>query len=101
MDTSQNRSCDVLSDPHQDRSFMPMVDCLRETVQEVKHIVEPWVRGGAATRPNTVPYRRGTSSDPYRRFDCPVGTPPYAPQPPQPPPPAPAAAPAPPVRRGS
>ena len=30
--------------------FTPMIPCLKQTVQDPKHIVEPWTRGGDFTR---------------------------------------------------
>jgi len=30
--------------------FMPMIDCLREQIQNSEHIIPPWTRGGEHTR---------------------------------------------------
>lgn len=51
LDTrSHGRACGNYADVHID-TFTPLVPCLRDEVQNVKHIVpEYWVRGGASTR---------------------------------------------------
>jgi hypothetical protein len=49
-DTYMPKSCDTLSGISIDR-FTPLVPCLKENVQDTKHIVpEYWVRGGMSTR---------------------------------------------------
>ena len=51
LDTrSHGRACGNYADVHID-TFTPLVPCLRDEVQNVKHIIpEYWVRGGAGTR---------------------------------------------------
>lgn len=48
-DTSDIRDCDRLAERDFDR-FTPLVGCLAPTIQNPKHIIEPWVRGGQHTR---------------------------------------------------
>ncbi len=48
-DTTQLRQCDKL--PEKDFSrFVPLLPCLQDSVQNVKHIVEPWTHGGDNSR---------------------------------------------------
>jgi hypothetical protein len=46
---SEHRSCNALSEVSINR-FMPLVPCLRDTVQNHKHIVPTWTWGGEPTR---------------------------------------------------
>lgn len=48
-DTSDIRDCDRITERDFDR-FIPLVGCMGREVQNPKHIVEPWVRGGLHTR---------------------------------------------------
>jgi len=49
-DTHMDKSCDTLSGVSIDR-FTPLVPCLKENVQDTKHIIpQYWVRGGMSTR---------------------------------------------------
>ena len=48
-DTSDIRSCDKISEKNFNR-FVPLVGCLASSVQDPKHIMEPWTRGGVHTR---------------------------------------------------
>lgn len=49
-DTYMPKSCDTLSGISIDR-FTPLVPCLKENVQDTKHLIpEYWVRGGMSTR---------------------------------------------------
>ena len=49
-DTHMDKSCDTLSGISIDR-FIPLVPCIKENVQDTKHIIpEYWVRGGMSTR---------------------------------------------------
>lgn len=48
-DTSDIRDCDKITERDFNR-FVPLVGCLANEVQNPRHIVEPWVRGGASTR---------------------------------------------------
>jgi hypothetical protein len=48
-DTAQKRSCDVLSEVSIDR-FIPLLPCLKDTVQDANHIVPTWTWGGEPTR---------------------------------------------------
>jgi hypothetical protein len=51
-DTSDIRSCDKITEKDFNR-YQPLVGCLASEIQNPKHIVEPWVRGGNATRWDT------------------------------------------------
>jgi hypothetical protein len=48
-DTSALRSCDKVSEKEFDR-FIPLPGCLRNTIQDPKHIIMPFTRGGDITR---------------------------------------------------
>jgi hypothetical protein len=47
--TGEKKSCEVTTGKGFD-VFTPMLPCLKETIQDVKHIVPQWVRGGEHTR---------------------------------------------------
>ena len=47
--TGQKKSCEVTSGKGFD-VFTPMIPCLKDSIQDVNHIVQPWVRGGEHTR---------------------------------------------------
>jgi hypothetical protein len=48
--THMSKSCNTLSGISIDR-FIPMVECLKENIQDTKHIIpQYWVRGGMSTR---------------------------------------------------
>jgi len=47
--TTEHKSCGALSEVVINR-FIPMVPCLRDTVQDPKHIIPQWVWGGEPTR---------------------------------------------------
>jgi hypothetical protein len=50
-DTAQKRSCNVLSEVStQQYVFLPMIDCLRDNVQNPTNIVPSWTWGGEPTR---------------------------------------------------
>lgn len=50
-DTARRRTCDVLSEASLfDHHILPMNDCLRNTVQDPKHIIPEWTWGGELTR---------------------------------------------------
>lgn len=48
-DTSALRSCDKVTEKEFDR-FIPLPGCLRNTIQDPKHIIMPFTRGGDITR---------------------------------------------------
>jgi hypothetical protein len=48
-DTSAIRECDRLTEKDFNR-FVPLTPCLAGSIQNPEHIVEKYVRGGAATR---------------------------------------------------
>lgn len=48
-DTSDIRDCDRIVERDYNR-FVPLVGCLAQGVQNPRHIIEPWTRGGASTR---------------------------------------------------
>ena len=48
-DTGQKRSCNVLSGVYVDR-FTPLVQCLKENIQNPKNIIPDWTWGGAHSR---------------------------------------------------
>lgn len=46
---SDHKSCNALAEVTINR-FMPLVPCLRDTIQDPSHIVPPWTWGGEPTR---------------------------------------------------
>jgi hypothetical protein len=47
--TSDIKNCDRITEKNFNR-FIPLVGCIANTIQNPKHIVEPWTRGGSHTR---------------------------------------------------
>jgi hypothetical protein len=46
---NKNKTCDLLSEKSLD-VFTPMLPCLKENIQDDKHIIPTWARGGEHTR---------------------------------------------------
>jgi len=53
--TGEKRSCNVLAGVTIDNYFTPMIDCLKDNIQNPKNLIEEtygWTRGGISTRHN-------------------------------------------------